>query len=384
MSMNPKRRPGTDEERKTALIKTSGRCAVCGKQLHYKEATIEHIFPLSKGGTYEEYNLTVLCEKCNLNKSDTMADISYYRFIEPEFRPLYKKKHEELITKYDTDKILVHDPEIFRFMPDIALQMFARQSKNKQMKMLNPTSIRSLTKKVELTRAYEADAEKIANFIQGRIKSKYFIGNRTFYDSDYRVYEDIRACFRSSRNSEVLMMESKGELCGCILIKDAADFEIFHQLENLAENANLTCNRVITGIYAESSVAQAMTQIMDFLIARFATIGSLPIFFLSEEYAENPIFAKFMKFPFRLENYDALLMAPTKKDLCEWLAEIMSVVYNEYRPDELYEFAELWLENPETLDRYQESLIEGHENLRQELKDRNFSLKYGLSHTITY
>ncbi|MHB8416797.1 MAG: HNH endonuclease [Myxococcales bacterium] len=40
-------------------------CCFCGKQLGFKEATIEHVRPLSRGGTWEMENLRISCSPCN-------------------------------------------------------------------------------------------------------------------------------------------------------------------------------------------------------------------------------------------------------------------------------------------------------------------------------
>ena len=64
------RRIFTPEEKKAILKTTKGVCARCGKKLNLKTATMEHIIPLSRGGTNSPENLTVLCEQCNKDKGN--------------------------------------------------------------------------------------------------------------------------------------------------------------------------------------------------------------------------------------------------------------------------------------------------------------------------
>lgn len=53
------------EERKAALKRSRGICACCGKKLTTKTMTMDHIIPISRGGTNEPENLIALCEPCN-------------------------------------------------------------------------------------------------------------------------------------------------------------------------------------------------------------------------------------------------------------------------------------------------------------------------------
>lgn len=55
----------TYEERKSILTRTHNICACCGKKLTTKIMTVEHIIPLSKGGTNDMKNLIALCYDCN-------------------------------------------------------------------------------------------------------------------------------------------------------------------------------------------------------------------------------------------------------------------------------------------------------------------------------
>lgn len=45
-------------------------CAVCGKALPPEAATLEHIDPRSKGGSYDGFNLTITCKRCNAERGN--------------------------------------------------------------------------------------------------------------------------------------------------------------------------------------------------------------------------------------------------------------------------------------------------------------------------
>lgn len=53
------------------LLRKSNVCALCGGQIiNMKDATIDHIVPISRGGGDEIANLQVAHLKCNLEKGN--------------------------------------------------------------------------------------------------------------------------------------------------------------------------------------------------------------------------------------------------------------------------------------------------------------------------
>lgn len=52
--------------------KQGGRCAYCGQKRKLKTMTVDHIIPLSKGGTDEESNLRCACKMCNYFKGSAL------------------------------------------------------------------------------------------------------------------------------------------------------------------------------------------------------------------------------------------------------------------------------------------------------------------------
>lgn len=69
-----KRRKFTTTERTIIYNKNKGRCAICGRFVPYDEFTVDHIFPLSKGGSNELKNLQCTCKTCNLIKQDILPE----------------------------------------------------------------------------------------------------------------------------------------------------------------------------------------------------------------------------------------------------------------------------------------------------------------------
>lgn len=48
-----------------------GVCAYCGNHIPFSEATKDHIYPRSLGGSNDDFNLALACRKCNADKADT-------------------------------------------------------------------------------------------------------------------------------------------------------------------------------------------------------------------------------------------------------------------------------------------------------------------------
>lgn len=55
------------------LDKFKWKCAQCGENRR-NLLTVDHIIPISKGGTSHMSNLQCLCKRCNGTKSDTVPD----------------------------------------------------------------------------------------------------------------------------------------------------------------------------------------------------------------------------------------------------------------------------------------------------------------------
>lgn len=88
------RRLFTYEERKQILKQTYGICACCGKKLTTKTMQVEHVIPISRGGTNDLSNLIALCPKHNKLKSNMLyLPDGFYMAIAD--RPLCKRLNKQ-------------------------------------------------------------------------------------------------------------------------------------------------------------------------------------------------------------------------------------------------------------------------------------------------
>ncbi len=115
------RRGFSYEERLQISQKSNNKCCHCGKKIsmHDKDSTIEHIIPISKGGTNDLKNLVYLCSDCNEKKDNLIIPpYDYYHYLNPEY-------HDEVIdvytqycndiSYYDKNNFTKDDAKIFSY-----------------------------------------------------------------------------------------------------------------------------------------------------------------------------------------------------------------------------------------------------------------------------
>lgn len=70
--------------------KTNGRCAYCGKELEYRDMTLDHVKARSKGGEDTYDNLLCTCNTCNHAKAD-LGLSRFRRMIQRLLQRLHKE-----------------------------------------------------------------------------------------------------------------------------------------------------------------------------------------------------------------------------------------------------------------------------------------------------
>lgn len=84
------------------LRKSDGVCVHCGCPVAIGDNfTVEHVVPISKGGTNDLVNIVALCQTCNTTKGDCVwHPYEYLTYLHDE----NKKELGEYIDKYFHDK----------------------------------------------------------------------------------------------------------------------------------------------------------------------------------------------------------------------------------------------------------------------------------------
>lgn len=93
--------------------KTDGVCSHCGKKIEVGgQFTVDHVIPISQGGTNDYDNLTPLCRDCNQEKGDKMVSMYWYPYLRlkyadgiAEYMKRYHDAHAHIginyLDKYD-------------------------------------------------------------------------------------------------------------------------------------------------------------------------------------------------------------------------------------------------------------------------------------------
>lgn len=88
------RRRFTAKERRDIYIRDKGTCGICGRFVPPDSFTVDHIVPISKGGTYDYSNLQCCCRKCNQLKDDALQDDLHNKKIKKGIKKIYKKAYK--------------------------------------------------------------------------------------------------------------------------------------------------------------------------------------------------------------------------------------------------------------------------------------------------
>lgn len=85
--------------RRDIYNKYKGHCAYCGKKIEYDDMTIDHIAPLSKGGSNDLANTIPSCQLCNNQKADRSIE-EFRAFLENIGDILDENKQYRIALRY--------------------------------------------------------------------------------------------------------------------------------------------------------------------------------------------------------------------------------------------------------------------------------------------
>lgn len=147
-------------EKKEVLQKSKGRCAHCGKKITVgKDGTfsLDHVIPLSKGGSNDVSNLVGLCDACNKEKGDRIVDIdTWYKFVKPDCGKTLKESFEKYCQDFEfLSKKSIFSTDVF----PIEVAMYPTVNRRAYGKYIKST------KTVNVQKAMYSDLDDIYNMM---------------------------------------------------------------------------------------------------------------------------------------------------------------------------------------------------------------------------
>lgn len=344
---NTKRKRFTFKEKEDILEKTDRRCAHCGKVLNEDTMTIEHIYPISKGGGNDEFNLVALCEDCNENKSNFIYAIEdYYGYIKSEYRQLYKSRLilNRANNKSEKKNFLPYDSLQFTVIPEASKKILYQMSKRKSKKITSEMVDR-MSIKFKLSKAYPGDAKEVYELFNKRLDKRHAVElNEEMYTGEYNILNDIY-------DHEVVVLRKDREIHGAFIFKkvNINDFD-FAQLRNIEDETVLRVKYIMTLAVVSRLAEEAFGDIMEALYTNIMRKNAIPLYFNILTDTSFTDYDKFIKIPYSVEKINGNIIFPSLKTIREYEKEELKASYiskqeGEYNEEDIELLVEYQINN---------------------------------------
>lgn len=193
------------DEKIKILDITKGKCAHCGKKITIDSMTIEHIYPIDKGGNNSKYNIIGLCNNCNKLKNNFIYDISFYNYIKRDEYYNYYIELCENVYKNSTDSDIFGKCNRTTYAVDAYFKNKANKKSKEYTKMLMV-----LGKRLEIRPMYEGDIDsealniiarnvyyknddmKLSERLDSKAINQYMLWDLFKYSTFYGLYKDTK------------------------------------------------------------------------------------------------------------------------------------------------------------------------------------------------
>ena len=230
------------EEKQRILLKSNNRCCHCGKECYIGfGATIDHFIPLSEGGTNQDINTIMLCEKCNMEKNSKILNPNYYlEFLNEKHKKAlcgYVNSYIHSFEYISRHNLLAFDEYPFCFSIVDGLRKKTVDKYNRDSEYRIPVPMRVVR---TIKRARTADVPKITQYYIKYLK-KYdsFLDeesawlNVEFWMKFGCIYY-IEKCGEITVMSAIIMKDTTGYTVENDIIKNALSISLFPYYNNQA------------------------------------------------------------------------------------------------------------------------------------------------------
>lgn len=262
------------EERQKILEKTGCKCGHCGRELETATMTVEHIFPVAKGGNDDEFNLVALCKTCNYNKGSWVYKVDeYYKYILDEYMEQYIMYNSKAVSTFKRDRLVNFDAVTYQIVPDkykeLILKMIKRGAKKKKIE----ETVDKLKMKVIMDRAFEGDAEEILELITKVNDKSDNIFDTSFYKNVYQLRNDIRY-------GEAYVLRLNNNICGAFIFRKIRPDDIdLVQVGIIEDNTRLRKKYLMTLACLSDMVGEILPSIMEDMYQTMIRNDAIPMYF---------------------------------------------------------------------------------------------------------
>lgn len=321
METKSKRRKYTREERQSILEKTGCRCGHCGVPLETWSMSVDHVFPLHKGGEDEEFNLLPLCYDCNFKKANLVISLAdYYKYILPEYMNDYLEYNIKAYSKYKENSIIPFDAHIFEMVPTKYQEMIGGMIRRGTKKKKVLDTISKLTMQITIEPAREYDSQDIMDLIT-RVR------NKNYNNFDTSLYDNIYAVRNDILDGNCYVLRYNKNVCGAVMFKKVAEDEInLPQLRVIEMNTSLKKRYMLSMVCLSNNCYEIFPDLMDYVFHRMISNDTIPLYFntLSKFYK---IESDIIKIPYKVDKVDGMVEFLHLKAIRERIKEKMFGAY---------------------------------------------------------
>ena len=266
----------TWEEKEEILKCTGGRCGHCGISLDAHTMTVDHIFPIHKGGTNERNNVIALCGGCNNTKSNFVYGVfNYYPYLLPEYYSLYLDPEKGAAREYMDRSVLGCDAYQYVMIPEkhkrILYTMGKRGAKRERIEQTK----KQLSVPVIMERAYAGDAEEIFALLKSCTKKQLMRMGGTVYTNPYVIINNIY-------DGEVYVLRLNKEICAVFAFCRITEGDIPHvdEIQKIMDNTCLSVKYIMVCAAARKIITQELySEIMEDMWFGMISSGAVPLYF---------------------------------------------------------------------------------------------------------
>lgn len=263
----------TKREKEIVLAKTGGICAHCGCGLDIGSMTVDHVFPVDKGGLDDEYNLLPLCDACNQQKSNYVYPLDdWYTYILADEFEKFDMYFNYATFEYTRKTIIGYDIMYFYIIPEKFKQILSNMRARHTPKKKIDDFVARVMMPVPMTKAYPGEAEEIFKFMS-KIEGKGYLGVNV-YRNYYDVMQDIM-------DGEVYVLGTRNGICGVFLFRNIEKSGIGilpHQVHMEAEKMGVSLKYVMMYASVDAHMFDGFNMVMNYLESSQLYNGWMPLY----------------------------------------------------------------------------------------------------------